>query len=85
MGKFPATAPGPMTASASRTVDATQVSRWETDGGQVAAEDQPAQAHHVARQLEAVADRLSPRVLVTFASAMAVTYGIGLLVGAAGL
>jgi hypothetical protein len=45
-------------AVTSRTGDGEQVSRWETDGGQTATEDREAQAHHVARQLEAVADRL---------------------------
>jgi hypothetical protein len=47
-----------MMAVTSRPGDGEQVSRWETDGGQTAAEDRQAQAHHVARQLEAVAERL---------------------------
>lgn len=41
------------------TVDAAQVSRWETDGGHVReAEREGAQAEHVRQQLDAVADRL---------------------------
>lgn len=47
-----------MTAVASRPGSSDQVSWWATDGRRAAAEDRQAQADHVARQLEAVAERL---------------------------
>jgi hypothetical protein len=47
-----------MTDAVSHPGDGEQIGWWETDGGRAAVEDRRAQAEHVARQLEAVADRL---------------------------